>query len=220
LSTQDATTESGFLFYSYHDTTTAALTDAEKGVLDLDVGANDNDSATIITGDNVTGLLVPVDGGYRKWWFEARFAVGTITDGAQAIFIGLTEEGQAANTKPMADDGTHAVNDIDHVGFHIDGADGDGLNFVWNLSGQTAQSTADVATISAVDTYYNVGMKYEPGDNKVHVYVNGVENVDAAFLLSHASAPLDNLAVCMSCKADGGTPVNLLVDWVRIAGEY
>ena len=221
LSCQDATTEGGTLWYLFIASGgSVALDDGETGILNMDLGATDNEEVTIVTGDNTTGLIVPADGSTKKWWFEARFALGTITNANQACFLGLTEEGQAAATKPMEDDGTHAMNDIDHVGFHVDGADGDGLNFVWRLSGQTAQSTADVATISAVDTYYRVGMKYEPQDNKVHVFVNGVENTSAAFLMSHASAPADNLAVCIAVKADGGTPDNMAVDWVRVAAEY
>jgi len=220
LNCDDATTIIGHRFYPYLDTCTLAiLADNEKGILNMDLGDTENDAAVITTGDNVTGCITPADGSKLKWWFECRIAVGSITNGDQALFVGLAQEGQAADSKPLADT-TLAVGDIDHVGFHVDGADGDGVNFVWNLNGQDAQVTADVYTFTAVDTYVNLGFKYDPNDNKVHVYVNGVENKSAAFLMSHASAPDDCLAVVLAVKADGGTPDNMLVDWVRYAAEY
>ena len=173
--------------------------------------ATDNDSTTLITGNNTTGLIEPADASDKKWWFEVRVKTATITDGDIAFFVGLTEEGQAADSKPMADDSTHEINDIDHVGFHVAGDDGDGVNFVWNLSGQTAQETVDVKTLVA-DTYTQLGFKY----------VDGVENINAGFLMSHASAPDDNLAVCLSMKADGGAANTdkVTIDWVKYASEY
>lgn len=217
-----ATTVAGARFYSYLDAgSSLVLADYQKGAIELKTDATDNDSTTITTGNNTTGLIEPADDSDKKWWFEVRVKTNTITDGDIAFFLGLTEEGQAADSKPMADDGTHAVGDIDHVGFHVSGADGDGVNFVWNLSGQSAQATADVKTL-VVDTYVQLGFKYDPSDNKVHVYVDGVENINAAFLMSHASAPIDNLAVCLSMKADGGAANTdkITIDWVKYASEY
>jgi len=217
-----ATTAVGHRWYTFIDTNgTLTLEDDEKGVLRIMTDEDDNDALVLTTGHNTTGCITPASESDKKWWFEARIKCATITDGDVALFVGLTEEGQAADSKPLADDGTHAVGDIDHVGFHVSGADGDGVNFVWNLSGQTAQETADVHTLE-VDTWVNLGFKYEPGDNKVHVFVDGVENKDAAFLMSHASAPDDCLAVCLAIKADGtcATDDYLYVDWVRYASEY
>ena len=216
-----ATTVAGHRFYSYLDTgSTLVLADDEKGALEFGSDATDNDRTTIITGNNTTGCITPANNSKKKWWFEARFKVNTITTDDISLFIGLTEEGQAADTKPLAD-GTGVVNDIDHVGFRIAADDGAALDFVWNLSGQTAQETASVQTVVA-DTYYRVGMKYEPNDNKVHVYVDGVENKNAAFLMSHASAPADCLAVCLTLQVQGGAANTdkMTVDWVRFASEY
>ena len=91
---------------------------------------------------------------------------------------------------------------------------------MWKLSGQTAQVTVDVQTL-AINTFYRLGLKYDPVDNKVHVYINGVENGSAGFLMSHASAPADTLAVCTSVKADVnvGTGDGVYVDWIRYAAE-
>lgn len=217
-----ASTAVGHRWYTYLDTNgTLTLEDDEKGVLKIMTDEDDNDAVVLTTGHNTTGCITPADESTKKWWFEARIKCATITDGDVALFVGLAQEGQAADTKPMADDGTHAINDIDHVGFHVAGDDGDGINFVWNLSGQTAQSTADVGTL-AVDTWIRLGFSYDPIDNYVRCYVDGVEVKSAKFLMSHASAPADTLAPVISIKADGGCAVTdyLYVDWVRYASEY
>ncbi len=216
-----ATTVGGSRWYSYVISGgNITLSDAEKGVVVLDHNDSDNDDTVITTGDNTTGLITPADGSANKWWFEARFAVATITTDDIGIFIGLTEEGQAADGKPMTD-ATAVVNDIDHVGFNVLAADGAALNFVWNLSGQTAQTTAGVQTLVA-GTFYRVGMKYTPIDNKVHVFVDGVENVDAAFLMSNANAPADTLAVTAAIKGltNAGAADTLSIDWIRYSAEY
>jgi len=216
-----ATTVAGARWYSFIDSAGAlVLSDDEKGVLELRTDAGDNDSTTIISGNNTTGCITPANAGKNKWWFEVRFKTVSITTDDVGFFLGLTQEGQAADTKPLADD-TCVVNAIDHVGFRVASDDGAALDFVWNLAGQSAQETASVKTLVA-DTWYNVGFKFDPDDNKVHVYVDGVENKSAAFLMSHASAPDDCLAVCLSLKAQTGAAASdyLHIDWVRYAAEY
>ncbi len=214
-----ATTVAGSRWYSYIDSAGSfALSDSEKGILTFVTDFDDDDITTIITGNNTTGLVTPANLSDKKWWFETRFAVDNVDNDGTSFFLGLTEEGQAANSKPATDD-TGVINDIDHVGFRVAADDGNGLDFVWNLSGQTAQATESVQTLVA-GTFYNVGFKYEPKDNKVHVFVDGVENVSAGFLMSHASAPADTLAVCLSNKIMAGATGTLSVDWVRMAVEY
>ncbi|KKL68673.1 hypothetical protein LCGC14_2122660, partial [marine sediment metagenome] len=180
----------------------------------------DNDDVVITTGDNVTGLLTPADGSQKKWWFEARVKVASITTDDIGWFVGLTQEGQAADGSPLTD-ATAAVNDIDHVGFNVLNDAGSELDFTWNLNGQSAQTTANVHTVVA-DTYIRMGFKFEPQDNKVHVFIDGVEKTSAAFLMSHASAPADTLAVTIALKALTNVAAAdiMTIDWVRVAAEY
>jgi len=197
-----------------------ALQSDEDGVLMLDQDGTDDDTVTITTGNNVTGLVSITDEQAEKVWFEARFKVSTITNTDLGVFVGLTEEGQAANGKPMG--AASAIGDIDHIGFHVFEADGDGLDFVYTLAGETDGVTADVATLEA-DTYVKVGLKYEPSDNKVHVYVDGVEKESAAILASASNFPsAQKLAatIAISSGAAGADGDNLKLDWVRIAQEY
>ena len=91
-----ATTVAGARFYSYIDTGGSfALADDNKGAIEFKTDATDNDSTTLISGNNTTGLILPANASKKRWWFEARIKTNTITDGDIAFFLGLTEEGQA-----------------------------------------------------------------------------------------------------------------------------
>ena len=197
-----------------------AIQSDEDGVLMLDQDGTDDDVSVITSGGNITGAFTITDAQTKKFWYEARFKVSTITNTDLGVFVGLTEEGQAASAKPMG--AASAIGDIDHIGFHVFEADGDGLDFVYTLSGQADGVTADVHTL-VVDTYVRVGLKFEPSDNKMHVYVNGVENQNAAVLASASNFPSGEklaLTVAISSGAAGADGDNLKLDWVRVAQEY
>lgn len=216
-----ATTVGGFRFYSFLETGSAlVLADDEKGVVQLRNDTTANDSTTLVTGNNTTGCITPANESAKKWWFEVRFKTVSITTADIGFFLGLAIKGQAADTKPLADT-TLVVNAISHVGFRVAADAGAALDFVWNLAGQTAQETASVQTLVA-NTWYRAGFKYDPVTNKVKVYIDGVENKDAAFEMSHASAPAACLAVCLSKKNGSGAASSdyVHIDWVRYASEY
>jgi hypothetical protein len=214
------TTVAGYPLYPYIDSgCTLTLADDPKGALAMTMDGTDGDSATVVSGNNTTGLVLPVSGSSKKWAFEARIKASQIATTVQGFFVGLTEEGQAADSKPMADT-TLVMNDIDHIGFHIGAVATDQLDFTYTKSGQVDGGTSDVHTIVA-DAYVRLGFLYTPDDNKVHVFVNGVENKPAAVLISAANFPLDNLGICISNKTGAGAAASVLtIDWMRVAVEY
>lgn len=219
-----ASTVAGSRWYAYIIASgSLALADGEKGELVMDHNDTDNDDVAITTGNNSTGCITPASLSKKKWWFEARVKAGSITTDDIGWFVGLASEGYAADGTFLADATALVAASIDHVGFRVAADDGAAVDFVWNLGdgAATAQETASVQTAVA-GSYYRLGMKYDPNDNKVHVYVDGVENKSAAFLLTHASAPLDTMAVLIALKAltNATTTDTLTVDWVRYAAEY
>ncbi len=216
----DATSGSKWYVYVESGSIADAILQSDAdGVLMLDQDGTDDDVSTITTGDNITGLFTITDNQTTKFWFEAAFKVSTITDGDLSVFVGLTEEGQAADGKPMGAVG--AIGDIDHIGFNIKEADGDSIDFVHTLTGQTDGGTTDIAVVVA-DTYVRVGLKYEPKDNKVHVFINGVEDITAAVLASASNFPSGQklaLTISIQSGANGADADNLKLDWVRAAQE-
>jgi len=197
-----------------------ALQSDEKGVIKLDQDGTDDDVTVVTTGDNVTGLVKVTSGDQKKMWFEARVKLSTITDGDLAAFIGLTEEGQAADGKPLGAAG--AIGDIDHIGFSVKEDDGDALELAYTKAGQADATPVALATLVA-DTYVRLGLKFEPLDNKVHVYVDGVEIKDAAISAAATNFPSgEKLAVtfAIASGANGADGDGMYVDWFCVAQEY
>jgi hypothetical protein len=197
-----------------------ALQSDEKGVLMLDQDGTDDDVTSLTTGENLSGLVKITTGDQTKMWFEARFKVSTVTDTDLAVFVGLTEEGQAANGKPLGAVG--AIGDIDHIGFNIKEDDGDSLDFVHTLAGQVDGGEAAIHTV-VVDTYIKVGLYFDPDDDSVHVYIDGVEDKSAAVLASASNFPSGEklaVTVAIASGAAGADGDNLKIDWFRVAQEY
>ncbi len=216
-----ASTVAGYPFYSYIDSGGSfVMADDPKGALEFKTDGTDNDSDILTTGSNTSGLLLPVSASDKKWWFETRIKVNTITNGDIGLFVGLTQEGQAASGGVLTDN-EHAMDDIDHIGFNVKQDDGNSIDWTFTLDGQADGGTVDIASL-VVDTYIRLGFKYVPGDNKVHVFIDGVETKNSAVLASASNFPLDNLAVTLIMKAgdNAGSGDKMTVDWVRFATEY
>lgn len=220
LSCQDATTESGTLWYPFLDTCTLTLVAAkEKGVLDMDLADTQDDQATIITGDNTAGCVKITSLDKTKFWFEVNVAFGSITAASQSMFIGLQIPGQAADSKIITD--AHALQDVDYIGFAILAADADKILVVHNDNALGTQQSETLKDEIVAGTYYNLGMKFIPAENKIYCYIDGVHVPGCDIDCSTVNFPTGtSFAIALSTKAEDGTPTNMLVDWVRVAQEY
>jgi len=90
--------------------------------------------------------------------FEFAFRTSTVTDSKAGFFIGLMEEGCAAENT-ITDAG--ALADKDYFGIHRLEGDGDAIDIVYKKAGQTAVvHKADWQTIAA-NTWYHVGFRYD-----------------------------------------------------------
>ncbi len=225
LSCQDTSATSGSFWYLFKDSSAAAaLTSSADGILDMDLGATQHDQITIVSGDLTAGLAkMPTKGERKRFWFEARIQMGVVAGvDAQSAFIGFSQIGGAANDKVILD--VAALEDVDYFGFYADESDADDLTIVYNRNTATAGSpvsdTGEIALV--VDTWYRIGFRLDVDTDKIHVYVDGVDQgADAEIDISSANFPYGlSLALTLSVKAGNGTPDNMLVDWVRFAQEY
>lgn len=225
LSCQDATTESGTFWYLFKDSgPSAVLAASREGHLNLDLGATEHDQITIVSGDLTAGLAkMPTKGERKKFWFEARVQMGVVAGTtAQSAFIGFAAVGAAADNQMILD--TVALQDIDYLGFFANEADADDLTIVYNrltaTAGVAQSDTGEIALV--VDTWIRVGLRLDVSTDKIHVYVDGVDQgADAEIDISSANFPYGtSLALTLSVKAGAGAPDNMLVDWVRFAQEY
>ena len=110
--------------------------------------------------------------------FEARFRKPDVGDNEVGMFLGLASEALNSAAAILTDDDA-AMADIDHIGFHVDQADGDALDFVYTKAGQTDTiQIAGVQALSTTDTWYKVGFLLNPGAppaNRIRIFVDNVE---------------------------------------------
>jgi len=117
----------------------------------------DNEGASIRT--RVTPFILDRTNG-GKFWFEARVRTSTIADANVGWFLGLMDNTALTATVPIAADGTLA--DVNLVGFHRLEGDGDALDTVYRANGVTAVTVQADAKAIAADTWYKLGMVYDP----------------------------------------------------------
>lgn len=107
-------------------------------------------------------------------WFETRFKLGSVTTLENSFFHGLM--GSTATTAIVPITASHAVADINCVGFFKTEASTTTFDGVYKADGVTAVVVNDEMGTLAADTYIKLGM-YFGGvfDPTLYFYVNGVK---------------------------------------------
>jgi len=205
-----------------------ALQADNDGVLMLATDGTDADVGAVTSGSNVAGVWkTPGIGAPKKFWFEARLKVNTITDADLGFFIGLAQPGEAKNAGGAMTAGGAAMSDVDYIGFAVLSGDNDALTAVYNEAGAgTAQSSA-AATLVA-NTYVRVGFKVviESSSAKVKFFVNGVDlgaDKEIDIGSTNADFPSDtDMDILASLVAESGASDgdNIKIDWIRVAQEF
>ena len=212
----------GLVAYADSNDVADILQDAttDKGIVKLDTDGTDDDNTVITTGDNVVGLLKITSGQQTGFWFEARVKVSTITTGDIAMFVGLTQEGQAGSGTPLGALGV--IGDIDHLGFNIKEDDGNAVDLVHTKAG-VVDGGADGVHVPVVDTYVNLGLYYNVFKNVVECYVDGVQVKTADIDCSATNFPSgEELAVTIAVTsgANGADGDGMTIDWFAVASGY
>ena len=197
----------------------------DDGVLHIQSDGTDVDVHAITTGNNTAGIIrSPKAGEAKKFWFEARVKVNTITDGDLGLFVGLAQPGQMADGAGVMGSDASGMADVDYLGFAILSGDNDDFTIVHNeATSGTAQSTTGQITLTA-DTFIRIGYRLDVDEDKIRVYANGVDlGDDVAIDIDSTNFPSDtDMDVIISLIAESGTSNGdgVKIDWVRVAQEY
>lgn len=213
-------------WYAYIDTdkrVDVALQADDSGVLMLDDDGTDDNVYMITTGNNVAGVInTPKKGERKRFWFEARVKMSTVTNTDLGLFVGLAQPGEAKDGHILGALGALAA--VDYFGFWIQEADGDDVCVVYNESGAgTAQAVHDALTMVA-NTWYRIGMRLDVDSDIIKCYVDGVYlgttyDIDVSSVNFPSDTDMDVL-IGISSGATGENGDNLKIDWVRVAQEY
>lgn len=222
-------------WYSFVETTKLldlSIPQNDIGVLQFltEGSGSDQDVNCSVTGFNVQGIIrTPKVGEEKRFWYEARVKVSTITNADLGIFVGLTEPGQAANTKGVfAGDAAALDSAADYIGFAILEGDGDDIIVAYNEAGAgSPQSTTGLITPVA-NTYVRLGIKLVILGNsaKIRFFADGVDLGDSVAVDvsgTNANWPGDtdmDLVLSLVTGSGGGSDDALSVDWVRYAQEF
>ncbi|KKM93432.1 hypothetical protein LCGC14_1208440 [marine sediment metagenome] len=200
------------------------VTADDIGALKIDQDGTNDDIVGIVTGDNLTGIIrSPKKGERKRFWFEVRFQVSTVTDTDLSFFIGLMEPGKLATTSPLAAAPT-APTSFDYFGFFVAEADGNDLTIVYEEpgAGSPVSDTGEI-TLTA-GAYVRVGFRLDVDTDKLHVYVDGVDQgADAEIDISSVNFPSNtnmDVYIVLTSGNLGEDGDHLLVDWIRVAQEY
>lgn len=156
-----------------------------------------------------------------RFWFEWRGKVSTVSDVQADCYVGLVEDVAATATVPItATGGTLADKNL--VGFHrrANATSGNGALIypVYKADGQTVAYGTTTQAITA-DTYVKLGLIYEPTDNTIKWFGNGLQLLNYAVLATQGNPfPNDILmgAVIAILNAAGSISPTITSDWMRI----
>lgn len=169
-------------YTSYIDSggTLVGLADEKGGVLAINHDGTNNDEVWLQSGDatSVLGAISDTAGADHVTAFEARVKISSIADTIN-WFVGLGEEGLAA-ADTITDGG--ALADKDFLGFNVDEADGDAIDFVYRLEGQTLNVHVTGLAVPVADTFIKLGFVYDPTapeSRRITLYVDNTEQSDS-----------------------------------------
>lgn len=216
--------------YGFHIPTgggIAGSTSTPGGAIVLTSDGTDNDNIAMTLGGNIYApfLMSDTAGSDKKLWFECRLKSSDIEDDETALFVGLTEEGLAADNAKTDDTGVMA--DKDYIGFesvHVNsGVAGTNalVNFTINKA-SGAGPTNVIATCHTLvaDTYVKLGFMFDPTaspDKRVKIFVDGVEQatyVTAAVVATTAFPDGEEVTPLLLAHAGGAAGGSTLtMDW-------
>ena len=162
--------------YTYNDGTDLIGTTTPDFGLLMDHAAADNDESYLVGGGNTGAVGSIASSGGKLLAFEASIRKSSVDNDAIAFFCGLAAPGSAVAATLTDDDALLA--DISAIGFRVLQDDGDSLDVVYRKSGQAIQNVKDALQAVAADTYYKLGILFDPdatASKKVTFYVDGVD---------------------------------------------
>lgn len=153
-------------------------TDALGGVMEVSVNDSDNDEFVMSTG-SPTFMVTDTNAYKKKLRFECRVKRASIADNACGMFVGLAWDHGAgvpvAKTLCLTDDDM-ALGAFSYLGFHVDAADGDAINFVYKAEGQAQTDAIAGIVVPVADTYNKLGFVYDPfesADKRITCWIDG-----------------------------------------------
>lgn len=168
----------GASWYTFEDTgaSVSQIATNVNGVVNLTTDADDNQEVDLVNCGNtgVCGVISDTAGDAKFQVCEFRFAVPQIV--TQNIFLGMGEEGLAADAGIIDDSGDHTSKDL--FGFSVNEDASSTLVLSYRKAGQTEQFPITSLTTLVANTFINVAWVYDPTApraKRISIYLNNEE---------------------------------------------
>jgi hypothetical protein len=167
-------------YRSYEDTggSITQLATETGGVIRITTDGTDNDECWLCHGGATSVLGKVASSSGKLLIFESRFRVGQIV--THNAFIGLSEEGLAA-ADTVTDGGALASKDL--LGFWILEGAATSLVYGYRKAGAAVQTVGTFGTAIAANTWYKVGLVFDPqapAANRIKFFVDNIEQTSYA----------------------------------------
>lgn len=215
----------GYFIYGDTGVTVKAQAGVEEGVLEVAGNDADNDESVVSTG-SPSFIISDTAGDDKKLWFEARVKKASVADNACGTFVGLGwDHGNGvsvAKTLCLTDDDA-ALGAFSFIGFHVDQANGDAMDFVYKANGQSAVVKIAAVEVPVADTFTKVGFVYYPDNpaaKKIKVFINNVEQTTYVTATNIATATFPDaepMAMVWAAKVGTAAESKAQMDWWRAA---
>lgn len=196
--------------------TIKAATPVRGGVVTL--GSDGDDEGASIATVGCPFQIVAADG---MFCMETRIKVSSIAVTLCDVFVGLCELVTLTATVPITAT-AGAMADKNFVGFMRPGTstagDGSIVRTTYKADGITAVTVADYASQFVADTFIKLGMKFDPKDNILRFFINGVEQATTKTIPASAGTdfPSDTLMGPMFAVLNTAVNTSLItMDWWR-----
>lgn len=187
------------------------------GVIQAQTSTTQDNAVALQTGAG-TGVQVVIKNGGQPVGFEARIRLAQVADAGFGIGLAQQNVGGTATGLLNTAANNAEIQDIDFVGFRVALDDPDALDAVYRVNGSALKVVKDIAQAVTANTWYKLGVRFDPADKLVRWFVDGVEVANA--LVTAADFPEnENLAPVFALKAGSTTNVKADVDWWQVAAK-
>jgi len=221
------TTSTNQGYGTYVDSSNTILANATRlGGITLTTDGTDNDEVWVqgAGGVGAQARISRTAGQDKLTVFEAEISKGQIGNNSSGMFVGLGEVGMAV-VETLTDTDANLVNK-DYIGFHIDQADGDKMDFVYNKTGGAQTVLIPTVHVPVVDAAVKLGFVYDPDAEdakKIAIYVNGaVQSTYVTATLMDVAANFPNgdfLSLLCGFKNGGAVAQDLNLNWWAVYQE-
>ena len=213
----------GYLFYGDTGVLLKAKAGAEEAVVQASTLDTTQDESVMSTG-SPSFMVSDTASEAKKLWFEARVKKSTIANNGMAMFVGLGWDhgsGVSVAQTLCLTDTAAALGAFSFIGFHVDQADGDSIDFTYKAESQTAVVTISGLDVVVANTFLKLGFVYDPNaedEKKIAVYLNNVKQTTYVTKTNIAAATFPDaepLAMVWDAKVGSGATGTAELDWWR-----